>query len=152
MTFYPKKTADVRMIHYTLSSDATIAHNGKIIFNSSSASSSGSNVSFDGSGNLTLDEKCSYYMILSPDVVRNLPLSSNRYIDISMYDSSGNQLLPNTGASNVEFRATTANFSNFSLIVTLKNPNQTYSFRYTNSNSNSATLKTGTHLMIMEFY
>ena len=149
---YRTKTARVRFIYYTLSSDATIAHNGKIIFNSTSASSAGSNVSFDGSGNLTLDENCSYYMILSPDVVRNLPLASNRYIDISMYDSGGTQLLPNTGASNVEFKATTALFSNFSLIVTLKNPNQTYSFRYTNSNQNGATLKTGTHLMIMEFY
>ena len=152
MTFYPKKTADVRMIHYTLSSDATIANNGKIIFNSSSTSSSGSNVSFDGSGNLTLDEKCSYYMILNPDIVRQTPLSSNRYIDISMYDSSGNQLLPNSGASNVEFRATTANFSNLSLIVTLKNPTDTYSFRYWNSNGNSATVNSNTHLMIMEFY
>ena len=146
------KTARVRFIHYALSSSATITSNSKIIFNTSSTSSPGSNVSFDGSGNLTLDENCSYFIILNPDVTRETPLSSNRYIDISMYDSSGNQLLPNSGASNVEFRATTANFSNLSLVVTLKNPTDTYSFRYWNSNGNSATVNPQNHVMIMEFY
>ena len=146
------KTARARFIHYKLSSGATITNNSKIIFNSSTVSSAGSNVSFDGSGNLTLDENCSYYIIFNPDITRNTPLSSNRYIDVSMYDSSGNQLLPNSGASNVEFRATTANFSNLSLVATLKNPTDTYSFRYWNSNGNSATVNSQNHLMIMEFY
>ena len=149
---YRNKTARVRFIHYTLSSDATITQNSKIIFNSSTTSHSGSNVSFDTNGNLTLDEKCSYYMIFNPDITRQTPLSSNRFIDISMYNSSGTILNPSTGASSVEFRATTANFSSLSLIATLKNPTDTYSFRYWNSNGNSATVKTGTHLMIMEFY
>ena len=157
MTFDPKTTADVRMIHYNLSSSATITNNSKIIFNNKTESSSGTNVSFDSSGNLTLDEKCSYYMIFNPDITRQTPLSSNRYVDISMYKhgstpSEDTQMLPNDGASNVEFRATTANFSNLSLVVTLKNPKDTYSFRYWNSNGNSATVNTQNHLMIMEFY
>ena len=146
------KTARVRFIHYTRTSNTTITQNSKLIFNSSSASSSGSNVSFDGSGNLTLDENCSYYMILNPDIARQTPLSSNRFIDISMYNSSGTILNPTTGASSVEFRASNLQFSNLSLVVTLKNPTDTYSFRYWNSNGNSATLNSQTHLMIMEFY
>ena len=146
------KTARVRFIHYKLSSGATITNNSKIIFNSSTVSSAGSNVSFDGSGNLTLDENCSYYIIFNPDITRNTPLSSNRYINVDMYNSSGTKLLPNTGASNIEFNATTALFSNLSLIATLKNPTDTYSFRYNNSNGNSATVNSQNHLMIMEFY
>lgn len=146
------KSARVRFIHYTLSSNATITQNSKIIFNSSTTSLNGSNVSFDTNGNLTLDENCSYFIIFNPEISRQLPLSSNRFIDISMYNSNGTILNPSTGASSVEFRATTAGFSNLSLTATLKNPTDTYSFRYYNSNANSATVMTGTHLMIMEFY
>ncbi len=149
MTFYPKKTADVRMIHYTLSSDATIANNGKIIFNSSSASSSGSNVSFDGSGNLTLDQNCSYYMIFNPDITR--ASTNHKTITVAMYDQDDNKLSPATGSSTVEFRADDKQFSNLSLFTTLNNPTKTYYFKYSNANG-SATLKTDTHLMIMEFY
>ena len=157
MTFNPKTTADVRMIHYNLSSSATITNNSKIIFNNKTESSPGTNVSFDSSGNLTLDEKCSYYMIFNPDITRGSNLESNKYIDISMYKHGSNpsydtQMLPNDGASNVEFRGTYQEFSNLSLVVTLKNPTDTYSFRYWNSNGNSATVNTQNHLMIMEFY
>ena len=151
MTFNPKKTADVRMIHYKLSADATVNDDGKIIFNSKTESSTGTNVSFDGSGNLTLDEMCSYYMILTPDVVRSS--LNDRLIDISMFNSGGTKLDPSTGATSIRFFASTSSFSNLSLIATLKNPTDTYYFKFNNiSNSNSATFKAATNLMIMEFY
>lgn len=148
MTFNPKKTADVRMIHYTLSSDTTINSNGKIIFNAKSTSTSGDGVSVDSNGNFSFNEKCSYYMMLSCDVTRT---STSHSFEISMRKTlSPNTILTsNEGASQIDYNTNNLMFSNHTLIGTLKNPKENYFFHYL---GNQATIKTTMDLLILEFY
>ena len=147
MTFNPKTTADVRMIHYTLSSDATINSSGKIIFNTKSTSTSGDGISVDSSGNFSFNEKCSYYIMLSCDVDRT---STSHSFEISMRKTlvPNTALTPNEGASKIDYNVS-KHWSNLSLVATLKNPTESYYFHYS---GNQATIKSPMDLLILEFY
>ena len=148
MTFNPKKTADVRMVHYTPSSAATINTGEKIIFDTKSVSTSGDGVSVDESGNFSFNEKCSYYMILSCDINRS---STSHSFEITMRKTSdaSTALTPNEGASKIDYNRNNLIMSNFSLIGTLKNPTEDYFFHYS---GNSAIINTDMDLLILEFY